>query len=79
MLELKELEVEFKFKGEKYSIRELTVGDLEVLEAEVKNENLTEVGLYRTMMMMAGLDEEVAGQLSLRHLKQLAEEINKEK
>jgi hypothetical protein len=79
MLELKELEVKFKFKGEEYSINELTVGDLENLEKEVKNEDMTEVGLYRKMMKLAGLDEKVANQLSLRHLKQLAEAINKEK
>lgn len=79
MLELKELEVKFKFKEKEYKINELSVANLEALEVELKNEQLTEVGLYRKMMVLAGLDGDVAGQLSLRHLKQLAEAINKEK
>ncbi len=79
MLELLEKEISFKFKEETHTIKEPTVETLERIEAIVKKDDLSEMAFYVLMMKECGLDESVARQLSLRHLRQLMEEIKKVK
>ena len=79
MIELVEKEVRFKFKGNEYTLIEPTVEVLERLEALAKKEDFSEMAFYCAMMKECGLDEKVSKQLSLRHLRQLTDELKKVK
>lgn len=83
MFELKDLEFKFKYNDEVHTLRELTIGDLEQMEADIKKESkdgtFNESGFYKRMIIKVGLPEKVASSLSIRQIKELAEKLNEAK
>jgi len=75
MLDLDEIKktFQFKLKGETYSLKELTVGDLEKLEKKATVKNYTELNFYMDLMEIAGLERSIAKSLTMPQLKKLSE------
>lgn len=79
MLKLEKLKLRFEFENNEHELNELSIGQLEEIQEEVKTNGLTEVSMYCMILKKAGLSDKVAKSLTLRQLKQLTEELAKEK